>query len=111
MVVGVEVAPERSARCGKAEEAATVLAARCRQLEADLKDCERLHTEAMPQVWMLQAQAALAKDEAARALRRLTLRNVDRVPQWAFARGDRETLQLVVMTEATRGAGIMLRTS
>lgn len=109
MVVRFEGALARSARCDKAEQVAAALSARCQQMEVDLQECERSRVEFMPQVWMLQAEAALAKDEAARATRRLTLRNVDRVPEWVFTRGSRDALHVHVMTEATRGPGVILR--
>ena len=73
MVVRFEGVLERSARCDQAEEIAAGLAARCRQLEADLKDAEEVGVEFLPQIWMMQRETALAKDQADRATRRLRL--------------------------------------
>ena len=109
MVVRFEGALERSARCDQAEELAAGLAARCQQLAADLKDAEEVGAEFLPQIWMMQGETAVAKDQADRAARRLTLRNVERVPDWVFARRSRDVIHLLAMTEATRGPGVILR--
>ena len=102
MVVRFEGALARSARCDRAEELAAALTARCKQLATDLSDAEAESAAFLPSVWMMQA-------ETEQATRRLALRNVDRVPEWVFARRDRTAIHLPVMTESTRGPGVRLR--